>query len=323
MATARTHKCAEVFDANHIPHTAEEIALFRQKQLFMYSVFDEKPQMDMGKNLVRSHEAGSDAQAIYTLLAEHATMSTRADIESQRILSYITSTRFKTADSGWRGTSHSFILHWQNNVKEYQDMVPPDNNFASAVKLSMLQNAVSGVPELHAVKVQASYNTARGLVALSYKQYCNLLLATASNYDLKNGPTKVRDRRAVNIHQMDDYVQGYEQSDIDTDVETLMVNAHDQRKRFGTHIDIGIWSTMSPNEKGLWSGLSNEVKASILGSQQPGKCARKHEPRTPNRFPPRRPNDNKSRTFNLHDISAYDYTIKTCNISIHNHFKDS
>jgi hypothetical protein len=188
-------------------------------------------------------------------------------------------------------------------------MVPPDNYFASAVKLLMLQNAVSDVPELHAVKVQASYDKARGLVALSYDQYCNLLLATASNYDLKNGPTKVRDRRAVNIHQMDNYVQGYGQSDIDTDVETLMVNAHDQRDRSGTHIDIGIWNTMSPDEKRLWSGLSNEVKASILGSQQPGKSSRKPEPRTPNRFSPRRPNNNKSRTVNLHDISAYDYLL--------------
>ena len=51
IATARTLKCAEVFDADYIPHSAEDKASFRQKQLFMYSVFDEKLQTDMGKNL--------------------------------------------------------------------------------------------------------------------------------------------------------------------------------------------------------------------------------------------------------------------------------
>jgi hypothetical protein len=111
IATARTHKCAEIFDANYIPKGDEERALFQQKQLFMYSVFDKKLQTDMGKNLVRTHESLLDAQSIYTLLAAHATTSTRADIESQRILSYVTSTRFGTGDSGWRGTSHSFVLH--------------------------------------------------------------------------------------------------------------------------------------------------------------------------------------------------------------------
>ena len=92
IATARTHKCAEIFDANFIPKGDEEKALFQQKQLFMYSVFDEKLQTDMGKNLVRTHESLLDAQSIYTLLAAHATTSTRADIESQRILLYVTST---------------------------------------------------------------------------------------------------------------------------------------------------------------------------------------------------------------------------------------
>jgi hypothetical protein len=41
-------------------------------------------------------------------------------------------------------------------------MVPPENFFSEGIKLTMLQNAVSGVPELHGVKVQAQYDKVRG-----------------------------------------------------------------------------------------------------------------------------------------------------------------
>jgi hypothetical protein len=58
----------------------------------------------MGKNLVRTYDTSSDAQKVYTLLAAHATISTRADIESQHILTYITTARFGVGDSGWKGT---------------------------------------------------------------------------------------------------------------------------------------------------------------------------------------------------------------------------
>jgi hypothetical protein len=162
IATARTHKCEEVFDPLYVATTDDNKALFRQKLLFIYSVFDEKLQTDMGKNLVRTYESNSDAQQVYAELAAHATTSTRADIESQHILTYLTTARFGSGDSGWKGTGHSFILHWQNKVREYEEMVPPENFFSEGIKLTMLQNAVSGVPELHGVKVQAQYDKVRG-----------------------------------------------------------------------------------------------------------------------------------------------------------------
>ena len=289
IATARTHKCEEVFDPLYKPTTDDDKALFRQKQLFMYSVFDEKLQTDMGKNLVRTYELDYDAQKVYSLLAAHATTSTRADIESQHILTYITTARFGVGDSGWKGTGHSFILHWQNKVREYEDMVPRENYFSEGIKLTMLQNAVSGVPELHAVKVQAQYDKVRGLVALDYDKYCTLLLSTATNYDLKHAPQKARDRRAVNYH--DQYYPDQEHDDapnIDTEIFNLMVNAHDQRERAVTRLDQSVWYTLSPEDKERWSGFSDEVKASILKANSSSKPpGRKFETRPPGRFPPR------------------------------------
>jgi hypothetical protein len=161
------------------------------------------------------------------------------------------------------------------------------------------------------LKVQAQYDKVRGLIALDYDKYCTLLLSTATNYDLKHAPQKIRDRRAVNYH--DQYYPDQEHDDtpnIDTKIFNLMVNAHDQRKRGITRLDHGVWNTLSPADKERWSGFSDEVKASILKASSSSKPpGRKFETRKPGRFLPRHNgnNDRTTRKVNLHEISAYDY----------------
>ena len=88
--------------------------LFKAKQRYMYAVFERVLQMDKGKALVRSNETTSNAQKIFTELCQDALRSTHASIDSSRILSYITSMRI--GDGLWNGTSHSFVLHWQEQV---------------------------------------------------------------------------------------------------------------------------------------------------------------------------------------------------------------
>jgi hypothetical protein len=226
----------------------------------------------------------------------------------------LTMARFGSGDSGWKGTGHSFILHWQNKVREYEEMIPPENFFSEGIKLTMLQNAVSGVPKLHAVKVQAQYDKVRGLVALNYDNYCTLLLSTATNYDLKHTPQRVRDRRVVNVHDTYDYEPDHEASNIDADVFKLMINAHDQRpERARTRLDFSVWNTMSTEDQERWSSFSDEIKGNILNASSSDKpAARKFGSRPPGKFPPRRnPNDNRTRNANLHEISAYDYLQET------------
>jgi len=71
--------------------------------------------MDKGKALVRSNKDTSNAQKIFTKLCQVAFRSTHASIDSSRLLSYITSIRI--GDSLlWNGTSHSFVIHWQEQV---------------------------------------------------------------------------------------------------------------------------------------------------------------------------------------------------------------
>ena len=82
--------------------------------MFMYAVFEEKLQKSMGRHLVRKYEKTNDAQSIYTDLLAYAKESTHATIESSNILSYLTTVILHKIT--WKGTHHSFILHWVNKL---------------------------------------------------------------------------------------------------------------------------------------------------------------------------------------------------------------
>jgi len=113
VAQARAQDVYDVLDPLFKPLPAEK-DLFEAKQKYMYAVFKRVLQMDKGKALVRSNETTSNAQKIFTELCQDALRSTHASINSSRLLSYITSMRI--GDSLWNGTTHSFVLHWQEQV---------------------------------------------------------------------------------------------------------------------------------------------------------------------------------------------------------------
>ena len=69
---AKTHECNEVLDPNYTPGSElEEQELFEAKPTFMFSVINANIQTDMGKEIVRSHLASTDAEAVWKELSEH------------------------------------------------------------------------------------------------------------------------------------------------------------------------------------------------------------------------------------------------------------
>jgi len=113
VAQACTQDVYDVLDPAHIPLLTDK-DLFEAKQRYMYAVFERVLQMDKGKALVRSNETTSNARQIFSELCQDALRSTCASIDSLRLLSYITCIRI--GDGLWNGTSHSFVLHWQEQV---------------------------------------------------------------------------------------------------------------------------------------------------------------------------------------------------------------
>ena len=52
----------------------------------------------------------------------------------------------------WKGTDESFMLNWQEKVRKHELLVKPEDKCSNAIKLTMLQNAVSNVDHLKQVK---------------------------------------------------------------------------------------------------------------------------------------------------------------------------
>ena len=196
IATARAHGCEDIFDPGYTPKSGDDHDIFQEKQKFIYSVFEEMLQTDMGKHLVRLHENDFDAHTIFKKLSNHAKTSTQASIDTADLLSYITSVKLHT--SNWRGTKNAFILHWCDKVRVYESLVQLSDHFTSNVKLIMLQNAVAGISELNQVKVQSFHDEVHGKCRLSYDEYKSLLLSAATTYDAKRGLSKGRAARTVN-----------------------------------------------------------------------------------------------------------------------------
>jgi hypothetical protein len=92
-----------------VPNTAEDIALFDEKQKYMYCVLGRILQTDEGKVIVRSHDAGRNAQLIYAEFLQVMTQSTEAMMDSGELLLYLTTA--KISDGSWRGTTKTFVLN--------------------------------------------------------------------------------------------------------------------------------------------------------------------------------------------------------------------
>ena len=126
-AQARAQDVEDILDPDYTPITMENKEVFEQKQKYMYAVFSKTLLTDKGKSLVREHERDYNAQQVHKKLLDYAQKSTKASVESSQLLTYITSARLGTGS--WKGSSHSFILHWQNQVRKYEQLVPTTDCF--------------------------------------------------------------------------------------------------------------------------------------------------------------------------------------------------
>ena len=182
---AKTHKCNEVLDPNYTPGSEpEEKELFEAKQTFMFSVFNANLQTDMGKTIVRRHLANTEAQAVWKELSEHMRTSSKGASEKRRLTQYVTNT---VLDDNFKGTTKQFVLHFNEQfrqleeISEYSDRLPP------TVKLTLLQTAVRSTNDLRIVETLEEFqSTTHGhgsSTSLSYDSYYDLLINACVRYD--------------------------------------------------------------------------------------------------------------------------------------------
>ena len=195
IAQARAHDVSEVFDVNYSPNNQDDIALFNEKQSFVYSVLNKVVMTDQGKSFVREHEKDYDAQAVYRKLVDHASKSTAAELAKDSLIEYLSTMKL---DSRWKGTTEGFILHWREQMRLLEDMLPLEQHYDSLVKKRMLESAVRQVPELANVKNIENNLVAGGQPAPDYDKYCSMLMSAAVQRDDSLKAPVSRSKHVVN-----------------------------------------------------------------------------------------------------------------------------
>ena len=202
---AKTHECSEVLDPNYTPGSEpEEEELFEAKQTFMFSVFNTNLQTDMGKTIVRRHLASTDAQAVWKELSEHMRTSSKGASEKRRLTQYVTNT---VLDDNFKGTTEQFVLHFNEQFRQLEEISEDDERLPPTVKLTLLQTAVRSINDLRIDETLDEFqSTTHGhgsSTSLSYDTYYDLLINACVRYD-KTKKANIGKRRNVYATNIDD-----------------------------------------------------------------------------------------------------------------------
>ena len=107
VITAKSHDVSEILDPSYSPgRSPEERELFEAKQVFMYKVFNETLQTDMGRTMVKKYLRTTDAQAVWKEYSDFMTTSSKGASEKRKLTYYVTNT---VLDNHFRGTTHTAV----------------------------------------------------------------------------------------------------------------------------------------------------------------------------------------------------------------------
>ena len=166
LVTARAHDCEEILQPTFRPRgDADSLELFRLKNDFMYSVFNKCLLSDMGKTIVRKHLDNMNAQRVWEEFATHMTTSSKGKAEKRRLHTYVTTT---VLDKSWKGTTEQFILHFNEQFRQLDEVSPPEESLPFTTRLTLLQTAVHNIPELRMVETMEEFiSLASDMIATS------------------------------------------------------------------------------------------------------------------------------------------------------------
>jgi hypothetical protein len=205
-----------VLDINYVMPVGvpEAFALFTHQNRFMYSVFESKIKTDMGIALVRSHEVDRDAHAVWIALTNYQTTSTAGSLTQESLLAHLTT--FKLEPGSWRGTHVSFIVNFQDKIREYERLTPVADHYSDEMKRTLLMQSVSQVWDLASIKMNLHLEVTQGWPMPNYAGYSNLVVSAcqvldqaqlskaAKHHFLGNGTNGTGTPIAANIHNIDD-----------------------------------------------------------------------------------------------------------------------
>ena len=158
----------------------------------------------MGKTIVRRHLASTDAQAVWKELSEHMRTSSKGASEKRRLTQYVTNT---VLDDNFKGTTEQFVLHFNEQFRQLEEISEDDERLPPTVKLTLVQTAVRSINDLRIVETLDEFqSTTHGhgsSTSLSYDTYYDLLINACVRYD-KTKKANIGKRRNVYATNIDD-----------------------------------------------------------------------------------------------------------------------
>jgi hypothetical protein len=152
MAQAFAQDVVNEFNPKYKPQGSEEKDLFTLQLYYVYAIFCSNLKMDFGQKLVRDYESSQNTQAIWKELSNDAEKSMVAQLNATDLLQYTHTAQVKN----WKGTTLSFILHYQEQIRLYDQLQPPNEQTSDHAKMIYLQNAVYAIEELRSVQTTGS-----------------------------------------------------------------------------------------------------------------------------------------------------------------------
>ena len=150
----------------------------------MSSVLDKNLLTDMGKTIVRKYVHTTDAQSVWKEFQEHMKSSSKGASEERRLTQYVTN---KALDDNYKDTTEQFVLHFNEQFWQLEEISEESEHFPSQIKLQLLQNTVRPINDLRIVEtldefqsITTGYGRSTGL---KYQTYYDLLINACVRYD--------------------------------------------------------------------------------------------------------------------------------------------
>ena len=125
-----------------------------------------------------------NAQRVWEEFATHMTTSSKGKDEKCRLHNYVTTTVW---DKSWKGTTEQFILHFNEQFRQLDEVSQPEESLPYTTRLTLLQTAVHNIPELRMVETMEEFislsSSTPGLT-MGYENYLTLLQNACIRYDM-------------------------------------------------------------------------------------------------------------------------------------------
>ena len=133
--------------------------------------------------------------------------SSKGASEKRRLTQYVTNT---VLDDDFKGTTEQFVLHFNKQFRQLEEISEANEKLPSTVKLTLLQTAVRSINDLRIVETLDEFQSTTyghgSSTSLSYQTYYVLLINACVRYDETKKANIGKRRNVYNTNMDDTYV---------------------------------------------------------------------------------------------------------------------